>query len=203
MITDDRPIYALRARGLEPEESSFPYSIAGYSHGAMIAFETTKHLESEGVIGEEGVWFLGTFNLPPHIKDRMRHLEWNMCLLHLAQFLGLVTESYTDDQILTDQSPYRHASHDRLLKTITQLASAERMRELGLTVQDLLQWVDVAYALPSIALEYEPSGSADSLEVFHRYRCHNGVYCLSSNSHDDTNLWISVNQSTKSNRSVD
>ncbi|KAI1406895.1 acetyl-CoA synthetase-like protein [Hypoxylon sp. FL1857] len=188
MITDDRPIYALRARGLEPGQSSFtsvgeavdtyvaslrqrqprgPYAIAGYSYGAMIAFEMTKRLEGEGAVGEEGVRFLGSFNLPPHIKDRMRQLEWNMCLLHLAQFLGLITESYADEQILTDQSPYRHASRDDALEIIMQLAGDVRMGELGLTVQDLLRWANVAHALPSLALEYEPTGCVDTLDVFH------------------------------------
>ncbi|KAK8024450.1 hypothetical protein PG993_012516 [Apiospora rasikravindrae] len=189
MEADNRPIYALRARGLEPGQSAFtsvtevvdtyvaalrqkqprgPYAIAGYSYGAMIAFEMTKRLQNEGAVGDEGVRFLGTFNLPPHIRDRMRQLEWNMCLLHLAQFLGLVTESYADEQVLApQQSTYSHASSDEALDTILRAAGSSRLQELGLGPRDLIRWANVAYALPVIALEYEPSGCVDTLDVFH------------------------------------
>ena len=80
----ERPVYAFRARGFNHGESFFesipeivstykaairivqphgPYAIAGYSFGAMLAFEVAKMLESEG----EEVPFLGSFNLPPYI----------------------------------------------------------------------------------------------------------------------------------------
>ncbi|KAK8042320.1 acetyl-CoA synthetase-like protein [Apiospora phragmitis] len=187
MDGDDRPIYALRARGLEPGQSTFatvteavdtylgairqrqprgPYAIAGYSYGAMIAFEMAKRLQTED--GEGAVQFLGTLNLPPHIRDRMRQLEWNMCLLHLAQFLGLVTEPYADEQVLTpNQSVYRHASRDDALETILDVAGPSRLQELGLGRRELIRWANVAYALPVIALEYEPSGCVQTLDVFH------------------------------------
>jgi thioesterase domain-containing protein len=64
------------------------YAIAGYSYGLMIAFETTKLLNSH----DDGVKFLGAFNLPPHIKLRMRQLNWANCVLHLSYFLDFFTE---------------------------------------------------------------------------------------------------------------
>jgi hypothetical protein len=90
---NDRPVYAMRARGFEQGEKYFlniedavmtyhtkiksiqpqgHYAIAGYSYGSMIAFEVTKLLNSCG----DEVKFLGAFNLPPHIKFRMRQLDW-------------------------------------------------------------------------------------------------------------------------------
>ena len=97
----DRPVHALRARGFNSGEAYFtsieetvstyhtaiktqqlqgPYAIAGYSYGSMLAFEVSKVLESHG----DEVRFPGAFNLPPHLKSRMRQLDWTECLLNLA-----------------------------------------------------------------------------------------------------------------------
>lgn len=47
-----------------------PYAIAGYSYGAMLAFEVSKRLEADG----DQVRYCGSWKLPPHIKERMRQL---------------------------------------------------------------------------------------------------------------------------------
>ncbi|KAM7191680.1 acetyl-CoA synthetase-like protein [Rhypophila sp. PSN 637] len=179
MHGDDRPIYALRARGFEPGLVGFrsiseavdiyvaairrhqprgPYALAGYSYGAMLAFEMAKQLESSP--GTE-VRFLASFNLPPHIKTRMRQLNWNTCLLNLAQFLALITENCEDRDV---QSA---TCHDHALARLRLLADSERMQELGLTEQALERWVDVAYSLQSMAVHYEPSGRVRFIDVFH------------------------------------
>jgi len=62
--------------------------MAGYSYGSMLAFETAKVLERNG----DEVRFLGVFSLPPHIKFRMRQLDWKECISNLAYFLDFVTE---------------------------------------------------------------------------------------------------------------
>ncbi|KAM7218645.1 acetyl-CoA synthetase-like protein [Rhypophila decipiens] len=178
MDTDDRPINALRARGFEPGQPKFasitdtvetyvaairrlqpsgPYCLAGYSYGAMLAFEVAKRLED--------VKFLGSFNLPPHIKTRMRQLGWSMCLLHLAQFLGLLTEQIVEDE--TSSETYRSREHESALDRIVELSDKSRMAELGLTRDSLARWTDVAYGLQSMAADYEPSGAVDSIDVFH------------------------------------
>ncbi|KAI0469793.1 acetyl-CoA synthetase-like protein [Xylariaceae sp. FL0804] len=103
MRADDRPVYGLRARGLEPGQRSFesvteavgtyvtairrvqpqgPYAIAGYSYGAMLAFEITKKLESEDSDGVGAVRFLGTFNLPlPHLCTRLGRCYHPRCAI--------------------------------------------------------------------------------------------------------------------------
>ncbi|ROW00024.1 hypothetical protein VPNG_08312 [Cytospora leucostoma] len=45
-----------------------PYTLAGYSYGAMLVFDVAKRLGAGG----DQVDFLGSFNLPPHIKHRIR-----------------------------------------------------------------------------------------------------------------------------------
>ncbi|KAI0139124.1 acetyl-CoA synthetase-like protein [Hypoxylon sp. NC0597] len=184
MAVDDRPIYALRARGFEPGQVNFsniaeavdtyvgavrrrqprgPYALAGYSYGTMLAFEMAKKIEA---VGEE-VRFLGSFNLPPHIKTRMRQLGWNMCLLHLAQFLGLITEEFTENEVVEKDSPYRQASRSEALARVLELADDIRLHDLGLGPQELARWADVAYGLQSMATEYDPSGSVGVIDIFH------------------------------------
>lgn len=187
MSADERPIYALRARGFEPGQSPFadineavttyveairqkqphgPYAIAGYSYGTMLAFEMAKRIENDG-LGEQ-VSFLGSFNLPPHIKTRMQQLTWNVCLLHLMQFLGLISMTFADDESSTPfSSPYHKASRHEALAWVLQVADASRMRELGLEARQLARWADVAHGLQSMAVDYEPSGLVRSIDVFH------------------------------------
>ncbi|OTA89514.1 hypothetical protein M434DRAFT_23340 [Hypoxylon sp. CO27-5] len=184
MAIDDRPIYALRARGFEPGQVNFsniadavdtyvravrngqprgPYALAGYSYGTMLAFEMAKKIEAAG----EEVRFLGSFNLPPHIKTRMRQLGWNMCLLHLGQFLGLITEEFTENEVAEKDSPYRRASRSEALARVLELADGVRLRDLGLGPQELARWADVAYGLQSMAIDYDPSGNVGVIDVFH------------------------------------
>ncbi|PSN71813.1 acyl-protein synthetase [Corynespora cassiicola Philippines] len=178
-LIDGRPVYALRARGFDGEtpftdlndmvetyysalrshQPSGPYAIAGYSYGSMIAFELAKRLEKNG----QDVGFLGSFNLPPHIKQRMRQLNWNMCLLHLSFFLGMTTEEFTDNV----SSDYHTLPRQDALSIILRSADRTRMVEIGLTEGHLAKWADIAYSLQSLAVEYEPSGSVAVMDIFH------------------------------------
>ncbi|KAK3392885.1 hypothetical protein B0H63DRAFT_530420 [Podospora didyma] len=176
---NNRPILALRARGFEEGQSVFssiaeavdlyiaairkrqpngPYALCGYSYGTMLAFEVAKRLRAD--FGEE-VPFLGNFNLPPHIKARMRRLSWNMCLLNLAYFLGLTTEEYAET---VDEATYRDYNRERALAEVLCVADVDRLQELGL---GLLRWTDVAYGLQSMAVDYEPTGLVDSIDIFY------------------------------------
>lgn len=180
---DDRPVYGLRARGFEPPQRRFqsiteavetytaairkrqprgPYAIAGYSYGTMLAFEITKKLEAGGQ-GDK-VRFLGSLNLPPHIKMRMRQLNWNMCLLHLTYFLGLTTETQADEM---ERMEFRTMSRPEALSEVLRIVDKARMDELGFDEQVLTRWTEVAYGLQSMAAEYEPQGAVDVIDVFH------------------------------------
>jgi len=96
-LDDDRPVYALRARGFEHGESpptsleemadiylaaiernnpSGPYLIAGYSFGAVIAVEIAKRLENKGKM----VQWVGILNIPPFIQFRVTELIWTETL---------------------------------------------------------------------------------------------------------------------------
>lgn len=175
----DRPVYALRARGFNDGEQPFetieeatasyyngirsrqphgPYALAGYCYGSMLAFEVAKMLESHG----EEVRFLGSFNLPPHIKMRMRELDWKECLLHLAYFLDLVSQERSREMSVE----LAGLSHDEILDSVIQNANMERYAELSLNRPLLVRWADVAYELHRMAFDYDPAGCVAGMDVF-------------------------------------
>ena len=176
----DRPVYALRARGFNAGETFFndipevvrtyhaaikriqptgPYAVAGYSYGSMIAFEIAKVLESDG----DEVPFLGSLNLPPHIKFRMRQLDWTEVMLNLAYFLDLTTEEHAHAI-----SPAMHElSHEEVLAHLMDNAPPQRLREMLLDREKLMTWADLAYRMQAIAQDYDPSGLVKGMDVFY------------------------------------
>ncbi|KAI4270474.1 MAG: hypothetical protein LQ337_006662 [Flavoplaca oasis] len=176
----DRPIYGLRARGFNPGESPFdgltdilttyfeslkkqqphgPYAIAGYSYGSMLAFELSKMLEASGDV----VQFLGSFNLPPHIKERMRMLDWTAGLLHIAHFCGIITERRSEELV----GELRELPQSEQVIKLLAESDQERCADLALTRESLGTWIGVAWSLQKIGWQYEPSGSVESMDVFY------------------------------------
>jgi acyl-CoA synthetase (AMP-forming)/AMP-acid ligase II/thioesterase domain-containing protein/acyl carrier protein len=177
---NDRPIYALRAKGFEKGEGYFesmdeiittyykrmkevqphgPYAIAGYSFGAILAFEIGKILEADG----EEVKFCGSLNLPPHIKRRMVQLDKIEGFLNLAYFLGFVPESY-----VAEASEKLHKmSLDEVLDHILALAPPGRLEELSLDRVKLINWGNIAYSIQKSSINYEPSGKISNIDVFY------------------------------------
>ncbi|CZR64685.1 related to long-chain-fatty-acid CoA ligase FAA2 [Phialocephala subalpina] len=176
----DRPIYALRARGFDTNEEPFtsipeivstyhshikrvqpsgPYAIAGYSYGSMLAVEIAKILESQG----DEVKFLGVLNLPPHIKFRMRQLDWISVLLHLSYFLDLFSEEHAHAI-----SPAMHLlTPNQVLTHILSIAPPDRLSEMALDAEKLRKWTDISHGLHVIAHDYDPSGLVSKMDVFY------------------------------------
>jgi len=187
--SDNRPIYALRARGFEGGQEPFrtiedtveayvsairsrqprgPYALAGYSYGTMLAFEIAKKLNVElkrHELDAPVVRFLGSFNLPPHIKTRMRQLSWNLCLLNLGYFTGIISEEFAND--LEEGGEFAALSRPDAFDKIWAASNIDRLAELGLSQRDLMQWTHVSYSLQSMAVDYEPRGLVDVMDVFH------------------------------------
>ena len=175
----DRPVYALRARGFNDGEEYFsniheivstyhshmkdtqpdgPYAIAGYSFGAMLAFEISKVLEDQ----QDEVRFLGSLNLPPHIKHRMRQLDWIEVALNLSYFLGLITE----EDAQARSAAMHEMSDDEVLRAIVSGAAQERLSELSLDQSKLATWTSLAHAMQCAACDYNPSGLVANIDVF-------------------------------------
>ncbi|KAI1205183.1 acetyl-CoA synthetase-like protein [Annulohypoxylon truncatum] len=181
----DRPIHAFRARGFNAAEGETPfssldevfetyraaikkrqprgpYAIAGYSFGGMVAFEVTKLLEASG----DEVRLCGSWNLPPHIKFRMRELLWDECVIHLFYFVGLMDEAaaYTHKPALCAfEREGRRLDAIRYLKMYSDPA---RWDELGLDEEYYLLWVGLASNMQGLAVDYEPEGSVAKMDVF-------------------------------------
>ncbi|KAL9608658.1 MAG: hypothetical protein Q9167_006525 [Letrouitia subvulpina] len=176
----DRPIHALRTRGFNTGEEPFnclaeivtayhcalkkqqpygPYAIAGYSYGSMLAFEISKVLEANG----DTVQFLGSFNLPPHIKERMRMLDWTAGLLHIGHFSGIITEQRSDE--LADDL----RKLPQLEQVAKLLAESDPLRttQLAITHESLFRWTNVAWSLQKIGWDYDPSGSVSHMDIFY------------------------------------
>ncbi|KAL2795455.1 putative polyketide synthase PksJ [Aspergillus keveii] len=177
---ENRPIHAMRARGFNKGEEPFqdltdvlttyyaalrnvqphgPYAMAGYSYGSMIAFELAKMLETDG----ERVAFLGSFNLPPHIKTRMRTLDWTAGVLHISHFCGIITEEQSDG--FADE--LRSLPRTQQVARVLAASDQERCAKLALTPESLETWTNVAWSLQKIGWEYEPSGNVAQMDVFY------------------------------------
>jgi thioesterase domain-containing protein len=176
----DRPFYALRARGFNRGEKHFssfaemvdtyvtairarqphgPYALAGYSYGGAVAFEIAKVLESQG----ERVGFVGSFNLPPHIKYRMDELDFVETAANLAFFLALISKK----QSLELPAQLRGLSREEQIQYLIDIAPADQLTELDLTAGKFAAWADLAGGLTDLGRSYEPSGATRSMTVFY------------------------------------
>ncbi|KAG1758240.1 atromentin synthetase [Suillus occidentalis] len=177
---NERPFYALRARGFEPGHPFFtsmdemvscyaaavkrtqptgPYAIAGYSYGGVVAFEVAKRIEAMG----DEVKFVGLINIPPHIADRMHEIDWTGGMLNLSYFLGLVSKHDANDLA----PALRPMTRKEQLEVVWKLSPPDRLIELQLTPGKLDHWVDIAGSLIECGKDYNPSGSVSAVDVFY------------------------------------
>ncbi|PLB44112.1 alpha/beta-hydrolase [Aspergillus steynii IBT 23096] len=175
----DRPVYAMRPRGFNPGEEPFqnlddlmttyytalrrqqpkgPYAMAGYSYGSVLAFEIAKKLEAEG----EEVKFLGSSNLPPHIKQRMRQLGWSAGLAQISHFCNIIKEDRSREMV----SELRPLPKSEQVARVLAEADPERTSALGLSQASLHTWVNVSFSLQKIGWECDPSGTVSHIDVF-------------------------------------
>ncbi|WP_051952882.1 non-ribosomal peptide synthetase [Methylocapsa aurea] len=180
-FVNERPFYALRARGFNEGEAFFtrfdemvgvyveairrrqpngPYAIAGYSYGGAVAFEIAKVLEAQG----ERVDFIGVFNLPPHIKYRMDELDPIEGAVNLAFFLSLIDKKQSEElpAKLRAESPQRDVS-----EYLVGVAPPARLIELDIDVAKFRAWAGLAQSLLTMGRSYVPSGAVESLVVFY------------------------------------
>jgi acyl-CoA synthetase (AMP-forming)/AMP-acid ligase II/thioesterase domain-containing protein len=188
-FTNERPFYALRARGFNPGESHFasfqqmvdeyvaairrrqphgPYALAGYSYGGPVAFEIAKALEAQG----ERIAFLGSIDGTPAIGNVMARLDLIDSAVILAFFLGLIDRSQM--QVLPAQLR-AHAPNELnspLLDVCAELlhrAPPERVAQLDLDVPRLTAWIQLSHALVQLGEGYSPGGTVESLSVFYAH----------------------------------
>lgn len=181
-FVNERPFYALRARGFGAGEQHFekfeemvqsyvgaiqkaqphgPYAIAGYSYGGAVAFEIAKVLEGRG----ERVDFLGILNLPPHIKYRMMELDFLEGALNLAFFLSLISKERAVE--LSRELRSNGSNTRQRLEYIIAVSPEDRLAELDLDLASFTAWAELTQSLMAMGRAYEPSGSVRTADVFY------------------------------------
>ena len=175
-----RPVYGLRARGVNPGEPFFrsiaeiarqyhshikktqphgPYAIAGYSLGSSVAFEIAKILEGQG----DKVAFIGAIDSPPHIAPLVKPLNWSACLIMVSFFLGLIPEEHAS---AIGPLMYKSPPHE-VIDHILKVADAAQLNALKLDKAQLWTIADVTDAYGSAAKQYEAYGIVTKIDVFY------------------------------------
>jgi thioesterase domain-containing protein len=176
---NERPFYALRARGFNEGEEYLtsmdemvatyveairkrqphgPYALAGYSFGAPVAFEIAKVLEAQS----ERVVFVGVIDEPPWIGDPANPLDFIGLTVNVSFFLSLISRQQLDEL----PAQIRAAGEDACTY-IVRVAPAKRIAELKLDLPKFKAWVKLAYALADFGQKYQATGSVESVTVFY------------------------------------
>lgn len=180
-FVNDRPFYALRARGLNEGESYFesvpemvgayvaairqrqphgPYAIAGYSFGAPIAFEIAKALEAAG----EKVAFVGCIEETPYLAEPSWRLEGPEGPLHVSFLFSLIDRRQLDQLPALFRGPL--AGEDPC-EYVYRNAPPQRVAELDLELNEFKAVVALSRSLVVLGQSYAPSGSVDAITVFY------------------------------------
>lgn len=182
-FANDRPFYALRARGFDEGEKYFatfdemvftyvdairrrqphgPYAVAGYSYGAPVAFEIAKVLESRG----ERVAFVGIIDMCPrplYLCDAVGSA------VNLAFLLSLIDKEQA--QRLPNELRASLPGQDSCAY-LMRIAPPERVAELDLDLPRFRAWAAVAQSLLTVGSSYVPSGRVESVTVFYAHPLH-------------------------------
>jgi thioesterase domain-containing protein len=174
-FVNDRPFYALRARGFDPGENYFntleevvqayvqairryqphgPYCIAGYSFGGIAGFEVAKALEAQG----ERVAFFCSIDMPPYVTEPITP---DYCAISLAYFLALIDK----EKMLQMIGRFRGSDPD-LCEQLVKHAPPQRLAQLNLNLSKFRPWAALTYSLGRIAKSYEPGGNIEQVSVF-------------------------------------
>ncbi|KAI9713454.1 MAG: putative NRPS-like protein biosynthetic cluster [Bogoriella megaspora] len=175
----DRPVYAIRTRGLNIGEEPFttiaeaadvytpavkrvqpkgPYIISGYSLGTTIGFEVTKRLEAQG----DEVAVLAAIDSPPHIIPLVAPLDWSKAAVMLSYFFHLIPEEDIASTMLRMEGATREDVGEHLLR----VGAPDQVAGLNLDRTQLLRIVDVTNAFVRAAQQYEPEGSVRKVDCF-------------------------------------
>ncbi len=181
-FVNDRPFFALRARGFNEGETPFssldelvdtyvaairrrqphgPYAIAGYSYGGAVVLPIAQRLEALG----ERVAFIGSIDAPPVIKHPRGKVDAIESAVMLAFFLSLIDREQMEhlpDSLRTTLSP-----DEDPCEPIFALAPKRRLAELGLDFQRFKAWSTLALGLSDIGHVHEPSGTVEAVSIFY------------------------------------
>ncbi|KAM3425219.1 hypothetical protein BST61_g7174 [Cercospora zeina] len=175
----DRPIYALRAKGLHPGEGTFdgiddlldnyytsirrtqpkgPYAMLGYCFGGLLSFELAKRFEAAG----EEVVFCGGIDNPPSLQTTIGQVRYRSLMIDI---LPVVTD-YTAEQAREFAEETAELTDEQFYEHLFTKFSPEFIENMDITVPRLQAFGRVEDCMRLIASEYEPSGSVRTTDIF-------------------------------------
>lgn len=179
LFSGERPIYAMRARGFNKNESFFdsfdelvsvyleyimayqphgPYVLAGYSYGGPVALPIAQRLEAMGEVVHTFV-----IDAPPVIEHPRGEVDEVESALMLAFFLEFIDKNEVDEyNTILRNSPKLDPA-----EFLYRKASSRRLKELGQDLNSFRHWNKLAHGLSQIGIGYEPSGMVDNVTVFY------------------------------------
>ncbi|PPJ61142.1 hypothetical protein CBER1_04151 [Cercospora berteroae] len=175
----DRPIYALRARGLHPGEGTFdgiddlldcyytairrtqpqgPYAMLGYCFGGLLCFELAKKFETDG----EQVVFCGGIDNPPSLKSTIGQVRYRSLMIDV---LPVVTD-YTPEQARAFAEETADLTDEQFYELLFTKFSPEFIENMDITVPRLQAFGRVEDCMRLIASQYEPAGTVSTTDIF-------------------------------------
>lgn len=175
----DRPLYALRAKGLHPGEGTFdgiddlldcyyqairrtqpagPYAMLGYCFGGLLAFELGKRFEAQG----EQVIFCGGIDNPPELRQTLGQVRYRSLMIDI---LPVVTE-LTEDEARAFGEETGDMTDEEFYAVLFTKFSPEFIDNMDITVPRLQAFGRVEDCMRQIAAKYDPSGDLQSMDIF-------------------------------------
>ncbi|KAI5367216.1 Putative AMP-dependent synthetase/ligase, thioesterase, phosphopantetheine binding ACP [Septoria linicola] len=175
----DRPIYALRAKGLHPGEGTFdgiddllscyytamrriqpkgPYAMLGYCFGGLLSFELAKMFEADG----QEVVFCGGIDNPPSLKSTIGQVRYRSLMIDV---LPVVTD-YTPEQARAFAEETAGLNDEQFYALLFTKFSPEFIDQMDITIPRLQAFGRVEDCMRLIAAQYEPTGSIATTDIF-------------------------------------
>ncbi|KAL1301853.1 hypothetical protein AAFC00_006038 [Neodothiora populina] len=175
----DRPVYALRAKGLERAEGVFesmedmldiyeqairdiqpkgPYILLGLCFGGITAFELAKRFEAAG----DEVGLVGGLDNPPWISKILTKSDLRAFTVEMLAYHRVIPR----DQIEAVTERYAGVPEDEVVDAIVADFKGANLETMGLTAEKMEDWNRVNNIARRICKDYEPSGKVSKYEVF-------------------------------------
>nr|POF26125.1 didemethylasterriquinone d synthetase tdia [Quercus suber] len=175
----DRPVYALRAKGLHPGEGIFsgleemldcyytwirrtqpkgPYAMLGYCFGGLLGYELSKKFEADG----EQVVFCGAIDNPPSLKSTIGQVRYRLLMIEVLPVVSDLTED--DAREFAEQTA--DLTDDEFFARLYTKFPPEFIENMGYTVPRLQAYGRVEDCMRLIAANYEPEGEVQTMDIF-------------------------------------
>lgn len=175
----DRPVYALRAKGLERAEGVFediedmlstyeqairaiqphgPYIFLGLCFGGITAFELAKRFRAAG----DEVGLVGGLDNPPWISKILTQSDMGAFIVEMLAYHRVIPR----DQIETVTEHYKDVPELEVADRIISDYKDAGLETMGLTAEKIEDWNRVNGIARKVCKDYIPTGKVDSYEVF-------------------------------------